>query len=211
MPGTYPSAGVGRGPVNLALATRSLAGYGDGMLVDQIRDAMTAAMKQRDDLTVSTLRMTLAAVKAAEVSGKAARALSDDEVLAVIAKEAKKRLESAEAFKAAGRSELEAKERGEAQILAVYLPEALSPEEARDHRRRDHGRRRVHGHEPDGSGHESRQRQGGGTGRRQDGVRSGEGPPRNLKPARGSSRRRLLASLCLRPRLARVQTQRTRG
>jgi uncharacterized protein YqeY len=99
------------------------------MLVDQIRDTMTAAMKQRDDLMVSTLRMTLAAVKAAEVSGKAARALSDEEVLAVIAKEAKKRLESAEAFKAAGRSELEAKERAEAQILATYLPEALTPDE----------------------------------------------------------------------------------
>jgi uncharacterized protein len=99
------------------------------MLVDQIRVAMTAAMKQRDDLTVSTLRMTLSAVKAAEVSGKEARALSDDEVLAVIAKEAKKRAESAEAFRAAGRTELEAKERAEAAILAAYLPAALTADE----------------------------------------------------------------------------------
>lgn len=90
---------------------------------------MTAAMKRRDDLTVSTLRMTLAAIKAAEVSGKEARALTDDEVLAVIAKEAKKRTESAEAFKAAGRAELAAKERAEAAILGAYLPAALSADE----------------------------------------------------------------------------------
>ncbi len=99
------------------------------MLVDQIRESMTAAMKRRDDLTVSTLRMTMAAIKAAEVSGKEVRALTDDEVVAVIAKEAKKRLESAEAFKAAGRDELEAKERAEAAILGAYLPEALGADE----------------------------------------------------------------------------------
>ncbi len=99
------------------------------MLLDEIRASMTAAMKRRDDLTVSTLRMTLAAIKAAEVSGKEAHALTDDEVLAVIAKEAKKRTESAEAFKAAGRAELAAKERAEAEILGAYLPTALSADE----------------------------------------------------------------------------------
>ena len=95
----------------------------------QLRADLTAAMKARDELVKGTLRMTLTAVGNAEVAGTEARELSDDEVLKVIAKEAKKRAESAEAFAAAGREELAAQERAEGQVLARYLPTQLTDDE----------------------------------------------------------------------------------
>jgi uncharacterized protein YqeY len=90
---------------------------------------LRTAMKARDELVTSTLRMALTAVKAAEVSGKAARELSDDEVLGVLAKEAKKRREAAVAFADAGRDALATKERAEEEVLSGYLPAQLSDEE----------------------------------------------------------------------------------
>ena len=98
-------------------------------LKDRVRADLTAAIKNRDELRASTLRLVLTAVTNAEVAGKQARELSDDEVTTVIVSEAKKRREAAEAFDSAGRSELADKERAEAQILADYLPEQLSPDE----------------------------------------------------------------------------------
>ena len=98
-------------------------------LKDQLRAQLTASMKARDELRSSTLRMVLTAVTNAEVAGKTARELSDDEVTAVVASEAKKRREAAEAYDAAAREELAAKERAEAAILAEFLPEPLSPDE----------------------------------------------------------------------------------
>lgn len=98
-------------------------------LKDRLNEDMRAAMKARDETTTATLRMTLAAVRSAEVSGKAARELSDDEVLGIIAKEARKRREAAEAYDEAGRTGLADKERAEQQVLARYLPEPLSDEE----------------------------------------------------------------------------------
>lgn len=98
-------------------------------LKEQLRADLTAAMKARDELVKGTLRMTLTAVGNAEVAGTEARQLSDDEVLRVIAKEAKKRAESAEAFAAAGREELAAQERAEGEVLARYLPSQLSDDE----------------------------------------------------------------------------------
>ena len=95
----------------------------------RLRDDLTAAMKARDELVKSTLRMTLTAVHNVEVAGTQARELDDAEVLQVIAKEAKKRAESAEAFSAAGRDELAAQERAEGEILARYLPQQLGDEE----------------------------------------------------------------------------------
>lgn len=96
---------------------------------EQLRADLTAAMKARDELLKATLRMTLTAIGNAEVAGTEARLLDDAEVLKVIAKEAKKRAESAEAFAAAGREELAAKERAEGEILARYLPTQLTDEE----------------------------------------------------------------------------------
>ncbi|MBM7783505.1 GatB/YqeY domain-containing protein [Tenggerimyces flavus] len=98
-------------------------------LKERLRADMTAAMKARDELVKSVLRMTLTAVNVAEVAGEAARELSDAEVLDILTKEAKKRRESAEAFKGAGRTELAAKELAEAEVLARYLPSQLSDEE----------------------------------------------------------------------------------
>jgi uncharacterized protein YqeY len=98
-------------------------------LKERLRSDLTAAMKSRDELVKATLRMTLTAIGTAEVAGDEARELGDDEVLAIIRKEAKKRAESAEAFAGAGRDELAAKERAEGEVLAGYLPAQLSDDE----------------------------------------------------------------------------------
>lgn len=98
-------------------------------LKDLLTTDMRAALKARDELTTSTLRMALAAIGNAEVAGKAKRDLTDDEVLAVLTKEAKKRREAATAFADAGRAELAAKESAEREVLDRYLPQQLSDEE----------------------------------------------------------------------------------
>lgn len=94
-----------------------------------LREDLTAALRARDQVRTGTLRMTLAAVQNAEVAGKEHHELSDDEVLQVITKEAKKRRESAEAYEQAGREELAATERAELAILTEYLPQQLSDAE----------------------------------------------------------------------------------
>jgi uncharacterized protein YqeY len=94
-------------------------------LKDTITTDMRAALKARDELTTSTLRMALAAIGAAEVAGATKRALSDEEVLAVLTKEAKKRREAATAFAEAGRAEQAAKENAEGDVLGRYLPKQL--------------------------------------------------------------------------------------
>lgn len=98
-------------------------------LKDRLRADLTAAIKARDELRSSTLRMVLTAVTNAEVSGKSQRELTDDDVLGVLGSEAKKRREAATAFEDGGRPEQAAKERAEAEVLAAYLPEQLSEEE----------------------------------------------------------------------------------
>jgi uncharacterized protein len=82
-------------------------------------------MKARDELRTATLRMVLAAVSAEEVAGKEARELSDEEVQAVLRREAKKRREAAEAFGSAGRAEQAVREQAEGEVLAGYLPAQL--------------------------------------------------------------------------------------
>ncbi|MGB6163227.1 MAG: GatB/YqeY domain-containing protein [Pseudonocardiaceae bacterium] len=98
-------------------------------LKDRLRADLSTAMKSRSTIEVATLRMTLSAITTEEVSGAKARELSDDEVLAVVAREAKKRREAAEAFAAAGRDELATRERAEGEVLAHYLPAQLSDDE----------------------------------------------------------------------------------
>jgi uncharacterized protein YqeY len=90
------------------------------------------SMKARDELLTSTLRMAIAAVRTAEVAGKQARELSDDDVLSVLAREAKKRREAAEAFAGAGRADSAEKERAEEKIISRYLPAQLSDQEIAD-------------------------------------------------------------------------------
>lgn len=97
------------------------------MLRETIPNDMRDAMKAREHLRVATLRMLMAAVKNTEV--EKLHELSDDEVLEVIAREAKRRRESIEAFKQGGRDDLVEKESGELAVLEAYLPEKLSDEE----------------------------------------------------------------------------------
>ena len=87
------------------------------------------AMRQRDQLRSSTLRMALAAITTEEVAGESARELTDAETLKVVAKEAKKRKESASAYADAGRPELAARENAELAILEAYLPAQLDDAE----------------------------------------------------------------------------------
>jgi uncharacterized protein YqeY len=95
----------------------------------RLHDDMTAALKARDEIRKSTLRMALTAVTKAEVAGKEARELSDTEIVDVLGSEAKKRRESVVAYREAGRAELAEKEQAEADILAEYLPEQLTEDE----------------------------------------------------------------------------------
>ncbi|WP_103502639.1 MULTISPECIES: GatB/YqeY domain-containing protein [Streptomyces] len=95
----------------------------------QLHNDLTTAIKARDELRSGTLRMTLAAITKEEVSGKTARELSDDEVQKVIAREAKKRREAAEAFEKGGRAEQAAREVAEGELLAEYLPAPLGDDE----------------------------------------------------------------------------------
>lgn len=100
-------------------------------LKDRLRQELTASMKARDELRSSTLRMVLTAITNAEVAGKQARELTDDDVTAVLATEGKKRREAATAFAEADRPELADKERTEAGIIAEFLPEPLTESEIR--------------------------------------------------------------------------------
>jgi uncharacterized protein YqeY len=100
-------------------------------LKERIRSELTASMKARNELRSSTLRMLLAALTNAEVAGKQARVLSDDDVIGVLATESKKRREAASAFAGAGRVELATKEEAEAEIIAEFLPAQLSADEIR--------------------------------------------------------------------------------
>jgi uncharacterized protein len=98
-------------------------------LKPRLRADLNAAMKARDELTTATLRMAITAVSTEEVAGKQSRELSDDEVLRVLSREAKKRREAAEAFDAAGRTELADRERAEGLVLEAYLPAQLTDDE----------------------------------------------------------------------------------
>jgi len=98
-------------------------------LKEQLRADLTAAMKARDETRTRTLRMVLTSISNEEVSGDSARDLSDDEVLKIVGREAKRRREAATAFADAGRAEQAAAERAEEDVLSGYLPAQLSEEE----------------------------------------------------------------------------------
>ena len=101
-------------------------------LKDQLQSDLTTAIRAQDELTMATLRMALAAITNAEVSGKEARQLSDDEVVVVLTSEAKKRRESIEAYTSANRADLADVEAAELAVLEKYLPAALSEAEVAD-------------------------------------------------------------------------------
>jgi uncharacterized protein YqeY len=104
----------------------------EGSLKSRLHADLTTSIKARDELRTATLRMVLSAITNEEVSGAAARQLSDDDVLKVLAREAKKRREAAEAFATGNRPELADRERAEGGVIDEYLPAQLSDDELRD-------------------------------------------------------------------------------
>ncbi|MEV6222758.1 GatB/YqeY domain-containing protein [Nocardia fluminea] len=95
----------------------------------KLRADMTTAMKAKDKLRLATLRMLLAAIQTSEVSGTEAHELSDNDVVSLLQKEAKKRNEAAVIYEQNGRGELAANERAEEQIIEEYLPTQLDDAE----------------------------------------------------------------------------------
>lgn len=95
-------------------------------LKQRLQSDLTGSLRDRDEIRTAALRMALTAVRAQEVAGDVARDLSDDEIVAVLGREAKKRREAAAAFDGAGRVEQAARERDELSVLETYLPAQLS-------------------------------------------------------------------------------------
>ena len=101
-------------------------------LKDRLRADLTTAIKARDELRSSTLRMVLTSITNAEVAGKEARELTDEDILGVLSTEAKRRREAATAFADGGREEMAAKEAAEGEVIAEYLPTPLTDAEIAD-------------------------------------------------------------------------------
>ena len=101
-------------------------------LKEKLQNDLTTAMRARDEVKSSTIRMVLTAIKNEEVSGKEARELSDAEVITVLSREAKKRREAAEAFEQAGATDRAASEKAEGVVIAEYLPKQLSEAEIKE-------------------------------------------------------------------------------
>ena len=95
----------------------------------QLKLDLTEAIRSRNEIVSGTIRMVLTAITNEEVAGKEARQLSEDEVIAVLSREAKKRREAAEAFADAGRADKATLEKAEGEVIAKYLPAQLSEED----------------------------------------------------------------------------------
>src|SRR5579863_6206554 len=98
-------------------------------LKERLRADLNTAIRARDQVRLRTLRLALTSITNEEVAGTSARDLSDEEIVKVLTREAKKRREAAEAFGAAGRDEQAAAERAEGEVLADYLPAQLGDDE----------------------------------------------------------------------------------
>jgi len=98
-------------------------------LKEKLQTDLTDAIRARDEVKSGTIRMLLAAITNEEVAGKAAKVLVDAEVITVLSREAKKRREAVEAYTQAKRDDLANKEKAEAAVIALYLPEQLSEAE----------------------------------------------------------------------------------
>jgi len=95
-------------------------------LKEKLQSDLTDAIRSKDGVKSGTIRMLLAAITNEEVAGKSAKVLSDAEVITVLSREAKKRREAVEAYTNAKRDDLANKEKEEAAVIALYLPEQLS-------------------------------------------------------------------------------------
>ncbi|MGA0962730.1 MAG: GatB/YqeY domain-containing protein [Ilumatobacteraceae bacterium] len=97
-------------------------------LLEQLRSDLNSAMKNRDQVATSTIRMILSAVQVASVAGDEAVELSDAEITAVLRSEAKRRVEAAELYEQAGRTEQASAEQSQLAVIESYLPAAMDDE-----------------------------------------------------------------------------------
>ena len=95
-------------------------------LKEKLQSDLTDAIRSKDSVKSGTIRMLLAAITNEEVAGKSARVLTDAEVITVLSRESKKRREAVEAYTNAKRDDLANKEKEEAAVITLYLPEQLS-------------------------------------------------------------------------------------
>jgi uncharacterized protein YqeY len=98
-------------------------------LKEKLQNDLTDAMRARDEIRSSTIRMILTSIKNEEVAGKEARELNDSEIITVLSREAKKRREAAEAFDQAGAKDRADQERAEGVVIGEYLPKQLTEDE----------------------------------------------------------------------------------
>jgi len=98
-------------------------------LKEKLQNDLTDAMRARDEIRSSTIRMILTSIKNEEVAGKEARELNDAEMITVLSREAKKRREAAEAFDQAGAKNRADQERAEGVVIGEYLPKQLTEDE----------------------------------------------------------------------------------
>jgi uncharacterized protein len=97
------------------------------MLIDDVRQAMFQAMKARRPEETAALRLALSALTSAAIDAR--KDLSDDEAVAVLQREARKRREAEQAYRDAGRTDRAEQEAYERSVLERYLPAALDPDE----------------------------------------------------------------------------------
>jgi uncharacterized protein YqeY len=95
-------------------------------LKETLKSDLTEAIRSSDKVVSGTIRMVLTAITNEEVSGKEARVLTEDEIITVLSREAKKRREAAEEFAKANRPDKSAEEKAEGEVIARYLPAQLS-------------------------------------------------------------------------------------
>ena len=98
-------------------------------LKEKLQADLTDAIRSRNEVVSGTVRILLAAITNEEVAGKAAKVLTDAEIITVLSREAKKRREAVEAYTQAKRDDLAGKEKAEAAVISNYLPEQLSEDE----------------------------------------------------------------------------------
>ena len=98
-------------------------------LKETLKTDLTEAIRSSNKVVSGTIRMVLTAITNEEVSGKEARVLSEDEIITVLSREAKKRREAAEEFAKANRPDKAADEKAEGEVIAQYLPAQLSEDD----------------------------------------------------------------------------------
>ena len=100
-------------------------------LKETLKSDLTEAIRSSDKVVSGTIRMVLTAITNEEVSGKEARVLTEDEIITVLSREAKKRREAAEEFAKANRPDKSAEEKAEGEVIARYLPAQLSEDDVK--------------------------------------------------------------------------------